>query len=448
MPRLGLVAVFAALPLAGAAQESAPAAPLPVLALDEAIRLALEQNRLVQVAALEVEKANETLRAAATRRYPKLDVFGLGARLVEPLDVRFPVGSFGNFPSTGPIPPFDATITTPPRFAGAVLVTAAQPLTQQYRIGLGLDLLRFNRDLAREGHRQRSHAVRADVKRLYYTIVEAQAGLETLDEALRLFTELDRLLRDYVATEAALPADHLEVEAQLEKTRHQHLEVTNNLATLKEQLNALLGRDVLTAFRAAPLDDELAEVGLGLEEARTLAFERRPELKEARLKKGAAEADRKFKKSEYLPDVSAFFGYLGLGNVEFFPRHAAAFGLTLTWEPFDWGRKSRELAARTRTEEQAQAGLREAEALVTIDVNHRFRKLAEARALVRATEAARRAASERLRIAREKQGQEAVLVKDVLSAQAVLAEATQRHQQSRLAFRTARAELEKAIGEP
>jgi outer membrane protein TolC len=57
------------------------------------------------------------------------------------------------------------------------------------------------------------------------------------------------------------------------------------------------------------------------------------------------------------------------------------------------------------------------------------------------------AAREKLRVATNKYAQEAVLYKDVLQTQAGLADASNRYQQALLAFWTARADFEKAIGE-
>ena len=129
------------------------------------------------------------------------------------------------------------------------------------------------------------------------------------------------------------------------------------------------------------------------------------------------------------------------------PRNAAGAGFTLNWEPFDWGRRKHELAERERTIEQAREGLREAESLILIEVSDRFRKLREAQALLRVSKALQESAAEKLRVATNKYKLEATLYKDVLQSQAALAEAQHQYQQALLAFWTARADFEKAIGE-
>jgi outer membrane protein TolC len=122
-------------------------------------------------------------------------------------------------------------------------------------------------------------------------------------------------------------------------------------------------------------------------------------------------------------------------------------GFNASWEPFDWGRRRHEAAEKRKTIEQAREGLREAEALILREVSDRYRKLHEARALLRVSQLYQESAREKLRVATNKYAQEVALYKEVLQSQAGLAEAGDRYQQALLAFWTARADFEKAIGE-
>src|SRR5262249_9548704 len=117
-----------------------------------------------------------------------------------------------------------------------------------------------------------------------------------------------------------------------------------------------------------------------LESARNRALEQRPEIREARLSIKRAEVDRRIKKSEYIPDVSAGFIYMGFRNFdEIIQKNLASAGLAIKWEVFDWGRKRDELAEKSKTIEQANERLREAENRVLIDVSDKFRKLQQTR---------------------------------------------------------------------
>jgi outer membrane protein TolC len=82
-----------------------------------------------------------------------------------------------------------------------------------------------------------------------------------------------------------------------------------------------------------------------------------------------------------------------------------------------------------------------------LDVDSTFRKLAESRSLLEAAEAARTAANEKLREVNDKFRESAVLLRDVLDQQAAVANADNQYEESLLAFWSAKANFEKALGE-
>src|SRR5262249_21508473 len=185
-----------------------------------------------------------------------------------------------------------------------------------------------------------------------------------------------------------------------------------------------------------------------LESARNRALEQRPEIREARLSIKRAEVDRRIKKSEYIPDVSAGFIYLGFRNFDdIVPKNLASAGLAIKWEVFDWGRKRDELAEKGKTIEQANERLREVQSRVLIDVSDKFRKLQQTRQALVVAQLAEDTARETLRINTNKYKLMAALLSDVLQSQSTLAEADDQFQQALLGYWTAQAEFEKALGE-
>ena len=147
-----------------------------------------------------------------------------------------------------------------------------------------------------------------NVKRTYYAIVQTESALESVRQALAFYRELDRVTGDYVAQQVALKADDLEVKTRLAKTETEELRVGNQLTTLREQLNQLVGRDIRTEFRVNAIPEPSA-FETDLAAARTRALDQRPEIREARLQVKQAELDKRVKKSEYIPDVSLAVTY-------------------------------------------------------------------------------------------------------------------------------------------
>jgi outer membrane protein TolC len=304
----------------------------------------------------------------------------------------------------------------------------------------------LGRDVVDSKLQAKQRDIAHQVKRSYYAILQLQSALETAQETLKLYQELDRVVGEYVVQQVALASDSLDVKTQLAKEEYESLKLRNNLAASKELLNHLLGRDIRTEFTVDPISaSPIYEVELASAQSRALA--ERPEIKEAQLKLKLAEFDYRLKRAEMIPDLSVTFNYFSAFGVSVLPRNASGVGFTLNWEPFDWGRRKHELAEKQKIIEQAREGLREAESLILREVNDRFRKLQEARALLRVSQLHQEAAREKLRVATNKYAQEVALYKDVLQTQAALAEANDRYQQALLAFWTARADFEKAIGE-
>jgi outer membrane protein TolC len=437
-----VVSILLLIPLTAWCQQDTSASG-EMLTLEQAIALALRDNHQVKNSELEVGKMVDNLAAARTFRLPSVHLYTLVSEQLVKQETRIndPLSSI--IPGLGPF----FTISTPRRptsiFAGQVL----EPLSQQYRIGLNLKQVGLARDVEREELRLRQQATVNDVKRTYYGMLQTQSALESLQESIRLYRELDRVTSDYVAQQVALKSDSLEVKTRLAKTEYEALNLTNQLATQKEQLNNLLGRDVRTDFRVSAVPDA-TDFGLDLVSARQRALDQRPELRAGRLKVKQAEVDRRIKKSEYIPDVSVGFTYLTLRNFEdIIPKNFASLGIVVKWEVFDWGRKKDQLAEKDKTIAQAKNGLHEAESLVLIDVGDKFRKLQQTRQALLVAQLGQETARETLRVNTNRYKLTAALLSEVLQSQAALAEANRQHQQVLLGYWTAKAEFEKSLGE-
>jgi outer membrane protein TolC len=122
-------------------------------------------------------------------------------------------------------------------------------------------------------------------------------------------------------------------------------------------------------------------------------------------------------------------------------------GVSLSWEPFDWGRRKHETAEKRRTVEQTSLASKEAESQVLLDVNDKHRRLRYYRSELRVARLAQEAAVESLRITKTRFSLQAALVKDVLEAQAALEETNSDYQQALTSFWNARADFERALGE-
>jgi outer membrane protein TolC len=439
---LGIALVLLVTCGAAFAQEAAPPTA-EALTLDQAVTLALRNNHAVKVAQLAVVRADENVSAAKTSRLPSLHTHALVSGNLARNELKVPNPAANLFPGLDDF--FTLNVERKPTAIFAV--SAIEPLTQQYRIGLQIKAERLSREAARAKLRQQENETVDQVKKTYYSILQTQSALDSVQEAVKSYRELDKVTGDYVVQQVAIKADRLTVQTRLAQVRYEELELRNRLATQKEQLNSLLGRDIGAAFEVAGIP-EFVSFETDLTAARKVALERRPELQQARLSVEQATLDRRIKKSEYIPDVSAGFVYLTPRNYGgAIPKNFANVGVSVSWEFFDWGRKKHQLAEKDSAVEQAKNGLRETEDRVLIDVGDKLRKLQLSGQALQVAKLAEDSARENLRVSTGRYKYQAVLFSDVLQSQASLAEANHQYQSALLAFWTARAEFEKALGE-
>ena len=435
-------------PMASSAQErtSNGDTEAPVLTLDEAVTLALQHNRLVKNSALEAEKYDFHVSTARSWRKPRFQFAALGGELLQPFDFTIPKGSLGTFANTGPIPATNAKIHTPSVFTTYLTGSIDQPITQQYKIGLGIRATELGRDIAREDVRAERQKIAAEVRDAYFNLVAIRASVDAAREAVKTLEEAQRVTAQYVAEKTVLRADALDVDARLAKSRYELSVSENGAATQREALNQLLGRDVSTSFRVDFIPEQ-DRSDLTLDSARQEALANRPETRQAHLKEKQAEYNRRLAKAEYIPDLSLEVRYQGINNVQVLPQNVATAGFFLTWEPFDWGRRHNKVLEASKTIEQARNGIQETESQVAVEVGAKYRKWQEASLLLKASRTAHEAAVEQFRVTGNKYKEQAALLKDLLQAQAQSSETSFQYQQTLSSYWSAFAELRKAMGE-
>jgi outer membrane protein TolC len=285
------------------AQTSEPDSPTPLLTLDEAIRIATGANRDIRISKLEIVKAQETVAQARTNYFPKLDANVLAGAPLQPLNFAVLAGTFGTYPGIGPIPGKNSNITSPVRLGAFVNASAAQPLTQLFRVNLAAQQARLGINLAKEGVRAQSQETVQQVKEAYYQVAQLQAQVASARAAVQTLTELSTLTGQRLAQETVLQSESLTVKAKLKQQRYQLLAAEDALVLQKQNLNRLLGRGLRTPLSVQMLAfGELVE--WDLDTARKQALEQRPEVREAKLQTKIADMDVRREHANYIPDLS------------------------------------------------------------------------------------------------------------------------------------------------
>jgi outer membrane protein len=382
---------------------------------------------------------------AKTNYLPRLDTYVLAGSPLQTLNFVVPAGTFGTYPTIGPIPAKNSNISSPQQFGAFISGSAAQPLTQIYKVNLAVTQARLGIDLAKEQLRGQEQETARQVKEAYYQVGELQAQVASAKAAVQALIQLSTLTEQRLAQQTVLESDSLSVNSKLKQQRYQLLVVEDSFEIQKQNLNRLLGRDLRTPFSVEmkPFGD-LAE--WDLETARNQALEQRPEIRGARLQTKIAEMDVRREHAEYIPNLSLQASYLGFQNVRFLPQNVGNVGFLFQWQPFDWGYKKHRIGELKAATEQKETAEQDVEARVLLDVEDKFRKLGEARMLLDAQTDQREAEQVRLREVTNRYNQQAALLSDLLQQHAAVSEAEAKYQQALAGLWTARAEFEKAIG--
>ena len=331
--RLGarlLLLVIAMLAAISAFAQDSTAAP-DLLTIDQAVKIALANNRYLKIVNLDLDVSKDKIAAAKTRRYPAFNIYTFGSQLLSPISFQVPAGQFGTYPGIGPIPAVNTNITTPSQPTAYIFGTISQPLLTLHKINLHVHGEELSVEQTVQQVREQQNTIVDDVKQAYYSIVEIENVISATNASIKQYEELDRITQEYVAEKVVLQSDSLEVKAKLAQEKFQLLQAQDKLQTAKETLNNLLARDLETDFTVSE-DKELSPLEQDLKAAQDTALAKNPTVKEAEIKIEQADNVRRLAKSEYMPDLGASFHYLSPFGVNFVPderhgpRHRAQLG--------------------------------------------------------------------------------------------------------------------------
>ena len=422
------------------------------LTLDQAIQLALKSNRSIQNATIEAGEFDDRKASLKSQLRPSVNVFAIGAQPLAPFDFTIPRGALGVDSGLAPSPQSDVKFDTTFHPIGLAAVTVTQPISAIPTIKKGLNLIDIQKKLAEEQTRLERQTVVSDVRQLYYGIQSLESALVAARESVRLSQEVVRVTSEYLEKRQVLDVDDLEAQLNLAKAMENVLELEHQRETLKSRLNQKLGREVGTEFTVPELPAEAdASVQTSLRDAsevRQRALAQRPEARQVQLRIDQAQAEIGIASAGFDPSIAAqFIGIETTPVNSLLPRQIGVVGVSLSWEPFNWGRKKHDLAVRRDELQKAVNNAAEAKGQIEIEVAEQLRRVQLAGARLHVANLSRQVATESLRVAQKQFEEQYSLLKAVLQAQATLASANADYQRTLGELWTARAEYERATGE-
>src|SRR2546427_3031754 len=439
MVALILVPVLLAAVMPAAAQDQAQLQPTP-LSLLEALRLALQQNQQLKVAAFEVAVATAQLAQARAGGAIQGNVQASYARTQEGVSTSIPIsGGPGGEVITIPAPA--------PNIYDARLVLQ-YPLYSGGRVEAQIALGEANLKGAEATFERIRQQIIFTIRQAYYQLLLAQAGLDSANHSVTQAAENLRVARARVASGVSPKFDEVQADVALATARQAQVRARNGVAQGMQALNGLLNLPLETPLTPTnPFVVTVVETPLDRLIAR--ALETRPELAEVLARQAAAQAGIQLAESGARFNLG-LSGVVSYGNTGFIPTTdlSSMWSVTLaaTLNVSDGGlTKDRIDEAKQRLEQLKAAELSQRQA-IELDVRQSYLNLQSAREELTGADALQAEAAEALRIANVRFAAGVGTSLEVLSAQASSSQAEVAQAQALFTYNVARAALVRAVG--
>jgi outer membrane protein TolC len=171
-----------------------------------------------------------------------------------------------------------------------------------------------------------------------------------------------------------------------------------------------------------------------------------PQVKAAEEAIAKAEAAVASAKTAYIPDVTAYVRQSYQDGLPFLARNFGTFGVNMTWDLFDFGKRRAAVRERQDELEEARENLRRAQDQVAVSIARSYNKVERTKNLIDVAQEVVKLRQESERLARNQNAQGVVMVSDYRQATAATYRAQADLLQANLGYLLARAELQASAG--
>ena len=414
------------------------------LKLEEAVRLALEQNRTLKMARLKI-KENEFRKGEARSDYfPTITNQSNALHISELQNVVIPQGALGT-PAGVPVPSQGISLQQGKQTLLSSGTMIAQPLTQLLRIHQANRVAAAEIATSQDEIKKAENQVALQVHALYFGILVTQLQKKAAEQETSFAAESLRENENDVRNGSALQVAEIQSRAELLQGQQSVLTAELQVQDYTTEMNDLLGLPLDTRLE---LDPDVATDFDTLTKADYVkaAWDENPEIRAAEETVVKARAGVTVAKTAYIPDITAFARHSYQDGVPFFVRNFGTVGVNLSYTLWDFGKRRETVREHATQFSEAEQNLERLREQVAVEVERSYNKLERTRSMVNvATQVAKlRQESERLTTDQAAQG--VVLVSDVRHATAANYKAKAELVQAKLGYLLAWAELERTVG--
>jgi outer membrane protein TolC len=436
-----LAAIMAALAAASAAR----GAEVKRLTLAAAVDLALKQNRALKIARLQVQENQEDKASAKSLYFPTLHNDTSFVHLTAFSNIEIPADSFGRIPGVGALPPHDILVDQGAQTGETSGTSLTEPLTQLLRIRQKNRVAQANVATSRSEVRKSELDVALEVHQMYYALLVAQLNRQAAQQQIQYTEENLRESAEGVTNGSELKVSEIGSQAGLLQSKQTLLTVELQLVDLSTQFNDMLGLPLDTKLELDP--DVRTDVPIpNKQQCLQMAWEKNPDIRSAELAVQKAGAGVGAARTKYIPNVSVFARYSYQNGIPFLVHNFGTFGVTMSYDIFDFGRRRDEVRKQVAQLREAEENLERLRDDTAVQVDQTYDKLLRTKQMVEVAQQLVTLRTEGERLASNQLQQGATLISERRKASAESYQAHADLLQASLAYVLTRAELDRTIG--
>ena len=336
-------------------------------------------------------------------------------------------------------------VTVLPRTRTGLAIEVEQPL---YRFGVGKSPSQradAMEEAAAQTYRAAELDLTRDVRRAYYTYLQAIAGAQVAERAVTLAEEQVRFTKLQKEAGRLADVDVLESERGLAEAQAALAQARGGVELSRANLNRLMGEPVGDPVEAGPPPADPADPA-PTAELLPRALAQRPEVLNLRARLREAEAGVKLARSARLPEVRFEGGYALQTPSAFVPRSSYSAAVVVTAPILESANTRRQVEQAGLRVEQLQAAIQAREQGVALEIEQARTALLSARERVRVAERTVTAAREVVRITRLQFELFRATQLQMEAARLSLARAEGDRERARFDVLQAQADLDRALG--
>ena len=402
------------------------------LSLEEAVALALRLHPSIRAAEAGYVAAEARIPQARAGFFPRVDTTLSSQRSHSESSFS---GGTGTGSSSSP-----STTTN-----NTAQLQATQKIWDFGKTGALVDEAKANAAVSQEEVDRVKNLVVLNVKTAYFGLLQAQRLVRVTDASLGRAELNLRSARGFFEVGTKPRSDVTKAEVEVAQARLNLIRATNSVRIAETTLNNALG---LQAEASIQVQDILSFEGVkfDLDQLRDEASKNRPELRQARARVAAAQAQLRGGQNAFYPDVNGVASVSRTGD-DYPPQNDNwSVSVTLSWNLFQGYFNQARLRETRANVEAAERNLDTLGLQVRLEVEQAFLAMNEAEERIGATAKSVESAEENLRLAQGRYDAGVGTILELTDAQVALTQAQVDQVQALADHKSARARLDNALG--